>query len=240
MDQDQIENLIRECDELRAENLALRRRTEELTQQLQAQQRDRQLLGYELHDGLVQELTAAAMFLGTVEQQVTTGAVLSPETLRRGIDLVRRSVLEARQLIGMIVSPGSIERGSTIAFAELVERFRAEQQLDIDLQQQLPVGGLSADMHWTVQRILQEALNNVARHSGTQRVEIKIAATESDLEASIHDFGAGFDPDGQKPNRYGLAGIRQRAKLAGGSATIDSAPGQGTTVSIRLPLKPSE
>jgi two-component system sensor histidine kinase DegS len=89
-------------------------------------------------------------------------------------------------------------------------------------------------------RIMQEALNNAAKHSGTKRALVKISFTPERLTLSIRDFGSGLPPvkKGAEPG-LGLIAMRERASLVGGQLRIDSVPNGGTTVSVAVPL-PSE
>jgi signal transduction histidine kinase len=83
---------------------------------------------------------------------------------------------------------------------------------------------------------VSEALNNVCRHSQSPRAEVTLAATSDRLTLAIRDWGVGFDPTRVGAGHFGLAGIVRRVGLLGGQTTIDSAPGQGTTVHVVLPL----
>jgi two-component system sensor histidine kinase DegS len=85
-------------------------------------------------------------------------------------------------------------------------------------------------------RIVQEALNNVWKHARTSAAQVQLMQDADGLVVTIQDRGVGFEPAGVKPTRYGLAGIRERARLIGGQATIESAAGTGTLVSVRIPL----
>ena len=93
-------------------------------------------------------------------------------------------------------------------------------------------------------RIGQEVMNNIARHAGAESVLIQLgphaagAGAPRELRIEIEDDGQGFDPAATREDRphYGLLGIRERAELLGGVATIESAPGDGTRVEVRVPL----
>jgi signal transduction histidine kinase len=88
-------------------------------------------------------------------------------------------------------------------------------------------------------RICQEAMNNIERHARAESVLIQLEAAGGELRIEIEDDGQGFDPEGPGPAdrpHYGILGIKERAKLLGGSARIDSGPGQGTRVEVRIPL----
>jgi signal transduction histidine kinase len=91
----------------------------------------------------------------------------------------------------------------------------------------------------TLYRMVQECLNNILKHSGATKVTLKLTVDAGDLALTIRDNGRGFMPD-DKTNRdagLGLQGIAERVHLLGGTHAIQSAPGQGTTVSLRMALK---
>ncbi|MBA4358859.1 MAG: hypothetical protein C0405_14160, partial [Desulfovibrio sp.] len=90
-------------------------------------------------------------------------------------------------------------------------------------------------------RVAQEALTNVTRHAQAGKVEVSLAAAQGSLTLVVGDDGQGFDQErmaGQEG--WGLAGMRERASLAGGRLEIASAPGRGTTIKLDLPLTPEE
>jgi signal transduction histidine kinase len=84
-------------------------------------------------------------------------------------------------------------------------------------------------------RIFQEALSNVAKHSGAERVEVRLEATETDVRLCVRDDGEGFTVDaGTQPGAFGLRGMEERARLIGAELSVTSAPGHGTEVLVRL------
>jgi signal transduction histidine kinase len=92
----------------------------------------------------------------------------------------------------------------------------------------------------TIYRILQEALTNVARHSQASRAIVAISPTNSGIQVSIRDDGRGFTPHesrGDSRQPLGLVGMRERAALIGGTVTIASGIGKGTTITVDLPLQ---
>ncbi|HET8632137.1 MAG TPA: GAF domain-containing sensor histidine kinase [Thermomicrobiales bacterium] len=89
-------------------------------------------------------------------------------------------------------------------------------------------------------RIIQEALSNVRKHAGASAVAVRLGAADGDVRASVMDNGGGFDPGALGRAafpRFGLAGMRERAEAVGGELIVDSAPGRGTRVEVRIPLR---
>src|SRR5207253_2930996 len=86
-------------------------------------------------------------------------------------------------------------------------------------------------------RVLQESLTNVSRHAQATKVDIVIERVDDEVRLHVRDDGRGFVPaEPRKPNSFGLLGLRERATLLGGDVKIDTAPGRGTAVDMRLPL----
>jgi signal transduction histidine kinase len=93
----------------------------------------------------------------------------------------------------------------------------------------------------SVFRIIQEALTNVARHAQATQVEITIVGVDGQLMVTVRDNGVGFAADGdRKPNSFGLVGLKERAYLLGGDATVTSGPGRGTEIEVRFPVAKGE
>ena len=211
----------------------LRRRLAEADRRLQ-------LIGYEIHDGLVQDLAGAMMFLEAAKKDATYSCPEGLQNVQRGMQLVREAIGEARRLIGGLDSPLPQIDSLTAAIRSLGERLRTEHGLQVDFTPPLLEPQLSTAARATLFRVVREALTNVWRHSQSHRAEVSLREQDGQLVATVRDWGVGFDPLDRKPGHYGLQGIRQRAALLGGTASITSSPGQGTTVLFSLPVRDDE
>jgi signal transduction histidine kinase len=132
--------------------------------------------------------------------------------------------------------------GLAPALTSLVERMRTlhglEVQSEIDLAHtngRHPTR-LVPETESTVYRIVQEALTNVAKHAGATHVWVSAAESAGRIRVVVRDDGVGFDP-GASHGRFGLVGMRERVALIGGTLAIQSAPDEGTTVTIELPAE---
>ena len=101
-----------------------------------------------------------------------------------------------------------------------------------------PGGATTAEIETALYRIVQEALTNVVKHAHAEHVEIEIAEDDR-LTVTVRDDGSGFDT-GARNEGFGLVGMRERMALVGGEISIDSAPGEGTTVRATLPSRRRE
>lgn len=95
---------------------------------------------------------------------------------------------------------------------------------------------LTEDQSLAVYRIAQEALSNVVRHAGATRAVIQVAAHDHALELTVEDYGAGFDSGAPRREGLGLTSMAERARVLGGALSVESHPGGGTRVKLRLPV----
>lgn len=208
-----------------------------LRQMLEIQERERQLVAYEIHDGLAQFLAGAMMHLQALEHAASPAG--PSRELHESLRLLRAAVDESRRLIGGLRPPTLDELG----IVEAVESLVADARIDVPrvaFTVDLPSGRLSPQLETTIFRIVQESLSNARRHAAASQVDVCIeaigAGTQRRMRVVVRDNGVGFDPAGVPDSRFGLEGIRQRARMFGSEAVIRSSPGQGTAVEVDLPL----
>jgi signal transduction histidine kinase len=231
--------LAHKVEQLQAALGATRDECKLLLRSLEFHERDRQLVGFEIHDGIVQDMTAALMFLETSGASVTFAAAEAKQQHERGVSILRTAIAEARRLIRGLVPVEVGDAGLAAALEKLVERFRTEHNLTIDYRADVKIRRLAPAVEMMILRIVQEALNNVWKHSQSTRAQVRLQQWGNELEITVRDWGIGFDPETASKSRYGLAGIRERARLLAGVATIDGGSGSGTTVSVRFTLRDS-
>ncbi|MGW1877701.1 sensor histidine kinase [Streptomyces sp. NPDC001975] len=193
---------------------------------------ERERMAREIHDTLAQGFTSLLMLVQAVEAELDQHDL--PQA-RRHLTMMdgtaRQNLAEARALVAG-GAPADLDGASLPdALRRLVDR-HASARLEVTG----PVRPLPAGAEVVALRSCQEGLTNARRHAGSSvPVGIRLAYEEESLTVAIHDDGCGFDPDAVGSG-YGLAGLRARAVAAGGTATVRSAPGAGTTVTVRLPL----
>jgi len=198
---------------------------------------DRRLIGYEIHDGFTQPATAALMQFQAFQEQLPSDAQKAWKTFDAAVELLRQAVADARRLIDGRRITAPEESDLKTAIERLVSESQRQQgSPPVTLCWRLPVAELSPPLRHAVFRIVQECLTNVARHSQSARAQVQLSDHDGQLRVEVRDWGVGFDVKNVPKDRVGLEGIRLRARLAGGRATINSVPGQGTTVAVELPL----
>jgi two-component system sensor histidine kinase UhpB len=195
---------------------------------LAAQEAERLRIARELHDELGQTLTAVAL---RAEHAAGREGAERPEfaeiarIVQRGLADVRRISLELR--------PGALEElGLLNAMISLCARVSEQTGMRIDRELEGPIPKLPADVELAVYRIAQEALTNAVRHSHASAVSVSLRCAGGDLVLSVKDDGDGL------PERViaggGLTGMRERAMLIGATLEIESVPGAGVEVRLRL------
>jgi signal transduction histidine kinase len=203
---------------------------------LNAQDRERQLVAYEIHDGLAQQLTGAAMQFEAFEQLHDGNPQQASDCYSAGLHLLRESVSEARRLIAGLRPPILDEAGILAAIGHLIHDVMAQDGPEVEFHSSVKFKRLEPLMENAIFRIVQESLTNVRRHSKSDTAEIRLVQDGDQVRVEVQDWGVGFDPDSVGEECFGLAGIRERARVLGGRATIDSALGQGTRVVVELPV----
>ena len=202
-----------------------------------AQEDERRRIARELHDQLGQQMTALRLTLETLktlsgESSAVRAQVEALQDLARQLDQdIAFRVWELR--------PAILEGlGLTAALAEYAGDWSKRYGIRADLHMTRPIGGrLPSQIETTIYRFAQEALNNVVKHAKADRVDIILEHTREHVSLIVEDNGIGFNPSGAETagEGFGIIGMRERAALAGADFQIESAPGDGTTVILRVP-----
>jgi two-component system NarL family sensor kinase len=200
---------------------------------------ERNRLAREIHDTLAQGLSAIALHLETADALLEAGADPQrvDQAVRQAMTLTRANLEEARRSVLDLRAAPLEGRALAEALAALAEKWAAQEDLQVDFD---AVGGhrpLPVRLEAGLYRIAQEALTNVARHSGARRVTLRLVTTPDQARLSVEDDGRGFDPAQVSAGRYGLVGLNERARLLGGMLRLESSPGAGTRVEVVIPLE---
>lgn len=228
-------------ERVRAEE-ALRRSKNELREfaavASSVREQEKSRVARELHDELAQALTALKMDLLWVKERMPAGQeqLLSKlEAMRVMLD----GTVAATRRISADLRPLILDDLGLIPAAEwLVQNFT--QRTGIHCEFGFDPPGLELqDPHATaVFRILQESLTNVARHAQASLVNVTLDANDGEIMLRVRDNGRGFAiGDPRKPNSFGLVGLRERAYLLDGEISVDTAPGKGTLIEVRIPMR---
>jgi len=205
---------------------------------MRAQEEERRRLARDLHDEVNQALTAILLRLEALAQDspgVNMGEVTE---LKR---LVNQAMDELLNLARQLRPSALDDHGLMPAVETQLKRFSARTGVEVALNTDGDPDTIPEDIQTAVYRILQEALANIGRHAAATAVAVDVEVNDRQLELRIRDDGAGFDPSGLAGGRnegpgagLGLSGMAERARLAGGELDVRSAPGSGTTVTLRI------
>ncbi len=199
---------------------------------------ERNRLARELHDSVVHSLFSMSLIAQALPRILDRDVTRARERIDRLSELSRNALAEMRALIFELRPAALEDEGLASALARHVAAFEAREGIRVELA----VEGdrrLPAAVEEAVFRVAQEALNNVAKHAGAGHVAVRIAAGNSDIVLSVTDDGAGFDPARPRTGggrTLGMTSMRERGALLGGECVVESTPGAGTTVRLRLPL----
>ena len=201
-----------------------------------AQEYERKLAAYELHDGIAQYAAGAIMHLETYLH--TLGHEPPPTQLDVTCDLLRKTLDESRRIINGLRPPILDEAGVVMAIEHLIQERSKGGGLQITFDHSTEFERLAPALELAIFRIAQEALTNAAKHSGSPTVEIVLNRQGDRVRLAVRDHGTGFTSIRASEDAFGLRGIRERVRLLGGTVAIDSQPGKGSCVSVDLPVLP--
>ncbi len=210
---------------------------------LAAGERELQRIVLDMHDGPVQDIFAAVSHLQLLQRDLA----YEPDAARRAgqaAALLERALGEIRTLIGVFRPPGFERRelGAILEGLAVQHEAMTDQPVEFSLDDHL--GDCSLPVKIALYRILQEALANGHRHAGATRQTVSVERRGADIRMTVTDNGRGFDfpkvlareaDVGVEGGHFGLRGIQDRVAMLGGHFEIDSAPGQGTVLTITVP-----
>jgi signal transduction histidine kinase len=200
---------------------------------MSAQELERQRLARELHDETGQALTSILLGLKSLED--VKGESELAESTSRLRELVVTTLQDVRRLAVELRPKALDDFGLVPALERLVDTFREQTGIEVDLEPRLGEARLPSDVETTLYRITQEALTNVVKHANAKRVSIVLTRRDGSVSAVIEDDGRGFAEGQGSGNGLGLLGMRERVALVDGRLTVESSPGAGTTLSIEVP-----
>jgi len=213
------------------------------SQLLTVQENERKRIAMELHDGIGQLLTAVKFKVESILQVKGKGkAKAKEESLEAIIPMVKESVEEVRR-IQMDLRPSTLDDLGILAtlgwfcreYQKIYSRIRVQKEIDHQESE------VSTPLKTVIYRVMQEALNNIAKHSKADLVYLSLRKKENKIELTIKDTGMGFDleeilsPERSKRG-LGLNSMRERTELSGGTFVIESTAGKGTTIRAEWPI----
>lgn len=218
----------------------LRRLSQEV---MRTRDQERREAARALHESAGQSLAALKMTLGRLKGAMTNGGEKAQDLWKAAIELTEAAVREVRTVSYLMHPPLLDEAGLAAALRWYVTGFTDRSGIDVNLEVGDHVGRQSQEIETTVFRMVQEALTNVHRYSGSRKAWIRIVRANGRIRAEVRDEGRGLRVDSRAltkaaPLGVGISGMRERVEQLGGTFELESAPGHGTTLRATLPLVP--
>ncbi|RME85307.1 MAG: HAMP domain-containing protein [Caldilineae bacterium] len=231
---EEVQRRIAECEQRE------RMRQFYLQRIIHAQEEERRRVARELHDETAQALASLVVGLRNVEEAPNEQVMRARlgdlrHVLGTTVEDVRRL---ARDLRPMALDDLGLVTALLLYADEYRQRFGVPVRIEVVDMEDVPLSPL---LETTVYRIVQEALINAARHAACTEISVLLQAHDNILSVIVEDNGRGFDVgrvlgDGYNRSQFGIYGMKERAELVGGELQIESAPGKGCTVYLRIPL----
>ena len=240
-----VVSAVRDITERKKAEKAARRSEDQLRKLslllLEAHESERKKVARELHDSIGASLAAVKFGLERKLRAIEQGKPISGARLEDLLALVQGAMKDARRIQQNLRPLVLDELGVAVAVRSMCRDFQKiyphiEISLDLSIQEK----DVPDHLKIVIYRISQEALNNVAKHSQADAVTLSLKKVKDHIELAIHDNGVGFDPEKESQNGrrhlgLGLASMKERAQLAGGSFTLDPHKEGGTTIHARWP-----
>ncbi len=200
---------------------------------IEVQENERQTLCHELHDGLMQYAIGAKMLLEAARDE--TNEVARTEQINAAYEYLHRGIKEGRQVIRGVRPTVLDDLGLTAALEDLKDHTQ-ENGIDVHMMLHEGLDDLPSALCTTIYRVAQESFNNCRKHALTDQVMLEVRRVAEEVHVCISDEGCGFGVDEARMQGFGLVGMTERVRLAGGVLSIQSKPGVGTRIDARIPV----
>jgi two-component system sensor histidine kinase UhpB len=224
------------------EDITDRKRTEAALHDLggrliRAQEEERTRLAKELHDGLSQSLALLAVELEMFGQRPPRGRAKLDARLKEFSAQTTALAAEVRHISHGLHPTALTQLGLAVALKSHCRDVAQAHQIEVGFTTTGVSHDLTEDVALSLYRVAQEALQNVVKHSGTMKATVELTAADDTIELSITDHGRGFEvPASRASGSLGLASMGERVRFVGGEMAIESQPGQGTRIRVRVPM----
>lgn len=231
-----IIGLFRDITERKRAHELLQREYRTVKHLLESSDHERQLIAYEIHDGLAQQLAGAIMQFQTYGHLRGKQPALAAKAYDAAMTMLQQGHHDARRLIAGVRPPILDESGVVTAVSHLVNEQSGVGGPKIEYRSRIHFDRLAPALENAIYRIAQEGLANACRHSRSKKIRVSLLQHEDWIQIVIRDWGSGFDTKAVPENGFGIEGIRQRTRLLGGKCSIRSRQGKGTRVLVELPV----
>jgi signal transduction histidine kinase len=206
---------------------------------MEAQEQERTRIAGDLHDSVMQQISALSLVLGTAKRKMTGDS----EARELVVDVQRKLIdvgTEVRQLSHDLYPPTLKQAGLAEVLRGYCATFSQSRGIPVSCDVDEPAAELPPRTALALYRIAQEALGNAAKHAAPTRVDVRLFRAAGDVVLTVADDGRGFVSGRGEDGGLGVANMRERARQLGGTFELDSRPGRGTTVRVVVPFRAGE
>lgn len=225
---------------LRAQRTSLEQANAQLRHQAGALEdltvsRERNRLARELHDTLAHTLSGLSVQLEAAKAYFDVDVDAARKLVAKSLEATRSGLTETRRALKALRASPLDDLGLLLALRKMAEEYAARARLELHLSLPDQLDPLSPHVDQAVYRVAQEAIANTVYHANAHNLTVNLHVEEDGLSLVVSDDGSGFKVRGEEvAGHFGLAGMRERAQLSGGELSIDSRPGEGTTILLRI------
>jgi len=198
------------------------------------QEAERLSISRELHDEVGQTLGALLVDLGQLANLVPAGDTLVKDQITRIKSAAESAVRSIRDMALLLRPPMLDDLGLVPALEWQAREVSRQSEMEVEVHADEMPSGLPDQMKTGIYRLVQEALQNAARHAHAKNAKVSVTSSPQKVEVEIADDGIGFEP--ARTRGMGILGMEERIRQLGGSFELESAPGKGATVRAVLPL----
>ena len=207
-----------------------------LRNMIELQEKERLLVAHDIHDGFVQEVVGAKMLSESLRaKEDSRSDTKTSQQLKQIGEALSRAIEDARRLVSELRPLVIDDEGIVEAIRYLIAEKHYAESIKIAFTTNGLAERLDPLLEGNLFRIVQESLNNIIRHSEAGTVSIELKALPSTIMLSITDDGVGFDTKDVPLDRFGIRGMRERARIFGGTLEVRSKPADGTTIEAVFP-----
>jgi signal transduction histidine kinase len=200
-----------------------------------ATSRERNRLALELHDTLAHTLSGLSVQLETVKAYWEVDNKAARSILEKSLTATHLGLEETRRALKALRASPLEDLGLSVALHRMVQDMATRSNLALEMPEIIMAPPLAPEVEQCIYRIAQEAVTNVIKHASARKLTVKLEFVDGGVTLSVADDGVGFDLDKiDKTSHFGLAGMQERAKMAGGELSIISQPDSGTNVTLTI------
>lgn len=203
---------------------------------IEGEERERQRIAKELHDGLGQYLSASNMNLKSVFEDLEEIPSPLETTFQTGLRFLNHAISETRNISQNLMPKSIQDYGLELAAESLINHLRKTHKITFYIYTNLKDVDLNEKIQINLYRILQEGINNAIRHGKPNKIEVQLVHSKGEILMTIEDDGVGFDKDNIAGNGIGIRSIKTRVGAMSANLDIVSKPGKGTIISVVVPV----